>query len=106
MSGTVIIFPHDRKARIFRATKHPSLQRLRKVVGGHIEMVPLWTHYGGHPCVAYCNEEGKLEGLPVNPVASIAWYRSVGRHMDDVLCGHVICIINLPEDTREEWQDE
>jgi Domain of unknown function (DUF3846) len=105
MKGRIVIFPHDRKGRIYAATKHPSLHRIRKVVGGYIELVPLWTSFLGDPCVAYCNEEGKLEGLPVNGSATIAWYRNVGRHMDDVLCGNVIVIVNLPEETREEWRD-
>jgi hypothetical protein len=104
--GKIIIFPHDRQPRIYTASKHPSLVRIRKVVGGYIEMVPLWSTFLGDPCVAYCNEEGKLEGLPINKTASISWYRNVGRHMNDILCGHVIVIVNLPEDTREEWRDE
>jgi hypothetical protein len=42
-----------------------SLLQLQKFVGGYIELVP-----GIRPYVAYCNEEGRLKGLPVNALAS------------------------------------
>lgn len=45
--------------------KNPSLKELQKAVGGYIESVPIAM--GGH---FYCNEEGKLKGLPHNPVAN------------------------------------
>lgn len=41
-----------------------ALEELQKLVGGFIEHVP-----GSSP-IAYCNEEGRLHGLPVNLCAS------------------------------------
>ena len=41
-----------------------TLKELQKLVGGFIEHVPhSWP-------VAYCNEEGRLHNLPLNPLAS------------------------------------
>lgn len=42
-----------------------SLESFQKIVGGHIEFVPSVFQY---PIGIYCNEEGKLEGLPPNIV--------------------------------------
>jgi hypothetical protein len=106
MTGQLLILPYDRKPRLYRAAVHPSLGRIRWVVGGFIEHVPLWDTIDGRPCIVYCNEEGKINNLPVNIIATDMWWRAARRNMNDVLCGHVICIIDLPEDTREEWKDQ
>lgn len=57
------------------------LQMLQEVIGGHIEYVSL-----GLQC-AYCNEEGKLLGLPVNRRATRLAF---GYLMGDQLCGDVL----------------
>jgi hypothetical protein len=36
----------------------------------------------------WCNEEGKLTGLPVNPVATAMWTRYFGE--TDVIVGNVV----------------
>jgi hypothetical protein len=43
------------------------LPELQKFVGGYIELVP-----NARP-IAYCNEEGRLEHLPVNVLASVTF---------------------------------
>ena len=45
--------------------KNPSLEQIQKAVGGYIEAVPMAN--GG---IFYCNEEGKLLGLPNNLAAN------------------------------------
>jgi hypothetical protein len=50
--------------------------------GGYIELVPGFTRYMGKPCVAFCDEEGKLNGLPYNVRASELWY----GQMADTFC--------------------
>jgi hypothetical protein len=63
----------------------PTLESLRKIVGGYIEAVRLVD------CHLYCNEVGKLMNLQPNPLATI-----FARHLrwrprnDDGLCGPVI----------------
>ena len=44
-----------------------TLKELQKFVGGYIELVPCADR------VAYCNEEGRLNGLPPNALASLAF---------------------------------
>lgn len=42
--------------------------------GAYLEVVPNFDKYGNAPCVAFCDEEGKLKGLPLNPKATYLWY--------------------------------
>lgn len=50
-----------------------SLRDKQGVVGGLIQIVPDFGRYADKPCIAFCNEEGLLEGLAFNPVATAAW---------------------------------
>lgn len=65
---------------------------LQTAVGGYIETVPFFDkfQYAGvtYPAVAFCNEEGKLNGQQINIVASQLWFElfTVGT---DVLVGPV-----------------
>lgn len=71
----------------------PSLDDLRAFVGGYIETVPRFAQLDGQYCVVFCNEEGKLNGLPVNVMATRAWAKAAGMPLDDVLVGPVaICM--------------
>lgn len=54
-------------------TAAPAMETIQKGVDGYVELVPGFTSYEGKDCVAFCNEEGKLRGLPVNPKAMNAW---------------------------------
>jgi len=54
---------------------------INKAVGGWIESVPTTGHV-----TIYCNEEGKLKGLPHNLIASAF----VHRFLDDVIVGNVV----------------
>lgn len=63
----------------------PSLDAFQELVGGYIEGIYL-DGFGG-----YCNEEGKLEGLPFNPIADVfarqhGWEGLPG----DILVGPVV----------------
>lgn len=44
--------------------KRPSFKEAQNIVGGYIQAIPV---KGG---VIYCNEEGKLMGMPVNKLAT------------------------------------
>ena len=61
----------------FNADK--SLESLQSIVGGYIEAFPL---NGFDEFDFYCNEEGKLEGLPFNPIM-------LGVCDYDIICGNV-----------------
>jgi hypothetical protein len=71
----------------------PALEDLQGGVGGYIELVPYFTKYKGRPCVAFCDEDGKRKGLPVNQRATSLWHALVaalrGR---DVLVGPIVII--------------
>ncbi|QNJ56812.1 hypothetical protein SEA_REINDEER_2 [Mycobacterium phage Reindeer] len=46
-----------------------TLPAMRELLGGHIEAVTT-TH-----ATFWCNEEGKLLGLPTNPMATYLWWK-------------------------------
>lgn len=60
-----------------------TLAELQKLVGGYIEHVP-----HSRP-IAYCNEEGRLTGLPPNALAS--------QRFEQVLVGDVIQVRKLSQ---------
>lgn len=63
-----------------------TLQELQTYVGGSIELVP-GTARTGSP-TTFCNEEGKLNGLPVNRLASRVFMKGIWSN--EVLVGDVI----------------
>lgn len=66
-----------------------NLDYLNKAVGGHIEAV------SGRDWTCYCNEEGKLMGLPINLHATLLlaeWGVQLLPH--DVLVGTVVLVGN------------
>lgn len=67
-----------------------SLEGLQAIVGGYIEAVGLKCP---HPATAYINEEGKIEGLDANPVATRVAHLMAG----DFIAGPMI-ILGAPDD--------
>lgn len=59
-------------------TCRPELRDLQELVGGLIEQIPHFTQYEGRKCVAWCNEEGRINGLPRNAAATALWKSAVG----------------------------
>lgn len=74
----------------------PGLETLQKAVGGYIELVPMFDTVAVEgrkvPAVVFCNEEGKLDGLPINPNATELWSNAAGYDLADVLVGPVAVI--------------
>ena len=56
---------------------------MQTAVGGYIEHVPYFDSiaYGGvvMRCVALCNENGKIDHMPLNQGATVAWERALQR---------------------------
>jgi hypothetical protein len=105
MKGSTLIFRVGKlipEARLWNDAS-PDLAFLQKAVGGWIQGVPDWRtiDVAGQiqPCVAYCNENGKLEGLPLNPAATLAWDAALRRVKDEV--GFVV----YPNGLRKEDGD-
>lgn len=97
--GSVIIIPadSDKLVETLKRDKQPTLDELQKWVGGYIEAVPYWEAHLGKPAVVYCNEEGKLDGLPLNQRATGLWWSVLGQPVDDVLVGDVVIVVDLPD---------
>ena len=80
----------------------PELKQLQDGVAGSIEVIPDFKYYEGENCVAFCNEEGKLEGLPFNGHATREWLQQSPVYLGrDVLCGDII-IVSGTESALEE----
>lgn len=86
--------------------KAPDYPTLKALVGGLIQPVPHLTTFSfeGKPkrCIAYCNEEGQLKGLPPNPVATGIWKAKLLRDnprgefwYDPILYGPVVFVIKV-----------
>lgn len=74
----------------------PKVQALIKdaLGGAWLELVPGFDQYGDAPCVVFCDEEGKLKGLPTNGKATYLWYACLAPKpfRPDVLHGTVVIV--------------
>lgn len=83
-----------------------AIEAFQKLVGGYIEAVPRPRHDSGW--FAYCNEEGKLNGLLVNEPANDfmdALYESEGHQafrFFDTLVGNIVWFSNSDGDGSVE----
>jgi hypothetical protein len=97
---TILYRVGDAPREVMLCDNNPDLSVLQKAVGGYIEAVPYWhtVEVAGEvmPCVAYCNEEGKLQRLPANGSATHAWDAALQRDhrvgVSDILVGDVIVV--------------
>ena len=80
----------------------PELEQLQRLVGGYIEEAPrqLWyTKRKFSPrSTAYCDEEGKLKGKPVNRHFLTADF----RNQWDVLVGDVVVVEPIPQKKNDQ----
>jgi hypothetical protein len=83
--------------------KCPELSLLKQAVGGYTETVPYWDWWEGRECVAFYNEEGKLDGLPYNALATSLWHTYLSPiRINDTLHGNVIIVsVDTPEEMAE-----
>ncbi len=61
-----------------------SLNKLQTAVGGWVQAIDLASDLS-----MWCNEEGKLTGLPHNPYAQYMWDKVFGAHTD-YLVGDIV----------------
>lgn len=96
MKGQVLTLKVDGTTEVTFFTAPVPLEFLQNAVGGWIELVPDFDVFEGQTgIVAFCNEEGKLKGLPLNVKATEAWAKSVGApvaDLGDALLGDVIIV--------------
>ena len=87
---------------VFMSESSPDYNTLRKAVGGWIEGVALVG------VTAYCNEEGKLEGLPVNALATRLAHTDKAIYPNDTINGDMIVLGPLDDEGEstslsDEW---
>lgn len=115
MKGTMLILNADGGMVVRALHKTPQLDELQEAVGGNIEHVPYFdeVEYGGkrYACAAFCHEEGKLNGQPMNLRATQMWEKALKRKeltlynrsggMDDHLVG-TICVVYGDDELMRE----
>lgn len=85
----VIVIPPEGRAE--ERVISQDLRNLQGIVGGYIEAVNTMYDVAGVPqAIFWCNEEGKLKGLPLNRRATALWYTIEGGPTGDHFCGTVI----------------
>jgi Domain of unknown function (DUF3846) len=107
MKGVMLTFkPFATEPEALALSAPPSLAVLEQAVGGSIEIVPWFDtiELEGvvRRCVAYRNEDGKLNGEPINDRATELWEQALRQasspnhrapQLYDVLVGTVVTIM-------------
>lgn len=108
MKGTMLVFkPGQSRPVVTPIDGPPTLELLKPALnGGYLEVVPHFRAIGHdgkqHACVALCDEDGKRNQLPFNPVATFLWDKAmrvatgVGCH-PDYLVGPVVVVFGDDE---------
>lgn len=78
-----------------------SLKSMQKAVGGWLEAVYGYDDDGDMVAAFFCNEEGKLLGLPVNVAATHLWHGMSQYAISDMLCGPVV-VLGPPDENGDE----
>lgn len=87
MKITGIVIEPDGSTRTLEMEQTESLRALQEAVGGYIERVSS----ADETVDLWCNEEGKLEGLPFNwPATALLYDLNPAFRGQDVLCGAVV----------------
>lgn len=89
MIGTIISLKIDGSQQVTKLDRAPKLEDIQAAIGGgDIEIVPHFDKimYEGKyiECVAFCDEEGKLKGLPINSYATHKWAILLGCDKDQI----------------------
>jgi hypothetical protein len=90
--GLWIIRPeHDRLDRSLwtPTTTPPTLAALQAAVGGYVELVRLDEKV----LLGWINEEGKLKGLPDNPLATALCYMHDALDVGDYIAGPMVITV-------------
>ena len=84
MKGNLTIIRSDGSILQTELDLSPALETLQAAVGGYIELIPFFDRYAGSDCIAYCNETGKIDGLPHNAVAQTLWGHTFDNLVGDI----------------------
>jgi hypothetical protein len=107
MNGKMYVFtPGDDQPKMIEIVGPPTLDWLKRHLdGGYLESVPGfdWFVEPGTEvsvrCVAFCDEDGKGKGLPLNVEATTHWFESMGTNLYhlDYLVGPVLVVVGDDE---------
>jgi len=113
MRGELLIYGSGGDVTARELKQIPESEELRECVGGSVEQVPMFETINRHgmvcDCVAFCEEDGKAKGRPVNPVATMFWDLALRRaqvgsglrdskgSVRDYLVGDVIVVVGDAE---------
>lgn len=90
--GRMIVIPaNGGETTTVERSDIPTLKEVQTAVGGYVEAIPLFMQYEGDECEAYCDEDGKHHGRPLNESATALWYAQTGPH-EDYLVGDVVIL--------------
>jgi hypothetical protein len=94
MKGKLYILTNDKKREVRELDKPPTGDEIREILGGWMELVPRFNTYEKQPCIAYCDEEGKMKNLSHNYEATHAWSTSMkmSLHNIDPLRGTIVVL--------------
>ena len=90
MQGKTTIIASDGTETSQEHSEMLTLDFIQAAVGGYIELVPMFTTFHGEPCVAWCNEMGKINDLPLNRKATELWAEQGGTF--DYLLGPILIV--------------
>ncbi len=76
-----------------------SYKSVSNAVGGYIEHITLHGVFEGYSL--YINEEGKLNNLPFNDIATAIWERVFGVYTD-VIVGNAVLVSSKTDDEGNE----
>jgi len=103
MKGTIVSIHAEGMIERLDIDGPPELPALKVAIGGgYIEVVPGFERItlddGEHACVAFCDEDGKRKQLPVNRIATAAWWKQLAVNPGgDVLVGDVAVVFGDAE---------
>ena len=71
--------------------REPTLEEMQKIVGGYIQMIEIM--FLNEPGQMIMNEDGKVNGLPVNHKATAIALTMSGIDKEDYIVGDVIILM-------------
>lgn len=108
MRGTIVSIRLNGYRNVTQVQGPPQLDLLKSAIdGGYLELVPYFDSYEHEgkwvKCMAFCDEHGKQNNLPVNVEATVLWDKvmvragrkglvTVDGQMADVLVGPVAIV--------------
>jgi len=105
MKGRLYLYrPGDDRPKVVDLARPPNTSELQYMVGGEFEQVPGFLEYGepgqmkSSDCVAFCNANGKDQGLDYNEEATVLWCTAMAMDLSgwDRLCGTVVVLCGDP----------